>query len=90
LIFVMVKCGVLFEVRTGFLNNIYELRLQRVKMSLLAPTQNGVFLFSVATRHLLTSVAVSRLKQCWLRPPATRHLSCQTIPSYGQPSQRAV
>jgi hypothetical protein len=29
----MVKCGVLFEVRTGFLNNIYldELRLQRAK-----------------------------------------------------------
>jgi hypothetical protein len=30
LIFVMVKCGVLFEVRTEFLNIIYELRLQRV------------------------------------------------------------
>jgi hypothetical protein len=24
LIFVMVKCGVLFEVRTGFLNNIWK------------------------------------------------------------------
>jgi hypothetical protein len=33
LIFVMVKCGVLFEVRTGFLNNILDkLRLQRVKL----------------------------------------------------------
>jgi hypothetical protein len=30
LIFVIVKCGVLFEVRTGFLND--ELRLQRVKL----------------------------------------------------------
>jgi hypothetical protein len=30
LIFVMVKCGVLFEVRTEFLNKIFELRLQRV------------------------------------------------------------
>jgi hypothetical protein len=32
----MVKCGVLFEVRTEFLNNIYlldELRLQRVNYS---------------------------------------------------------
>jgi hypothetical protein len=32
----MVKCGVLFEIRTEFLNNIYnldELRLQRVKAS---------------------------------------------------------
>jgi hypothetical protein len=29
----MVKCGVLFEVRTGFLNkNVGELRLQRVKL----------------------------------------------------------
>jgi hypothetical protein len=30
----MVKCGVLFEVRTEFLNIIYfdELRLQRVKL----------------------------------------------------------
>jgi hypothetical protein len=35
LIFVMVKCGVLFEVRAGFLNYLGELRLQRVNMQLL-------------------------------------------------------
>jgi hypothetical protein len=37
LIVLMVKFGVLFEVRTEFLNNIYmldKLRLQRIKMGL--------------------------------------------------------
>jgi hypothetical protein len=32
LIFVMVKCGVLFEVRPEFLNLLDKLRLQRVKL----------------------------------------------------------
>jgi hypothetical protein len=54
--FVMVKCGILFEVKTGFLNiillNIDELQLQRVKLDqnasfhiLLNPSFTNYFYF---------------------------------------------
>jgi hypothetical protein len=42
LIFVMVKCGVLFEVRTGFLCYLDELRLQRVKWLMFNVTYSAV------------------------------------------------
>jgi hypothetical protein len=57
LIFVMVKCGVLFEVRTEFLNNIYTsfvfkgLNLNSVIQLIFVMAKCGV-LFEVRTRFL--------------------------------------
>jgi predicted Holliday junction resolvase-like endonuclease len=57
LIFVMVKCGVLFEVRTEFLNNIYTsfvfkgLNLNSVNQLIFVMVKCGV-LFEVRTEFL--------------------------------------
>jgi hypothetical protein len=57
LIFVMVKCGVLFEVRTGFLNNVYTsfvfkgLNLNSVNQLIFVMVKCGV-LFEVRTEFL--------------------------------------
>jgi hypothetical protein len=57
LIFVMVKCGVLFEIRTGFLNNIYTsfvfkgLNLNSVNQLIFVMVKCGV-LFEVRTEFL--------------------------------------
>jgi hypothetical protein len=57
MIFVMVKCGVLFEVRTEFLNNIYTsfgfkgLNLNSVNQLIFVMVKCGV-LFEVRTEFL--------------------------------------